>query len=233
MLFVNVSFFSVYSMTTKVQLKAQLRSANNGKAKNIRITGFIPAVIYGFNQASLNIKVKKHDFEKAFAIAGEFNLVDLSIDQDQPAKVIIKDVQRDGLTGGVIHIDFYQVDMTKKITAEIPFDFIGEAKAIKELGGTLVKNMVAVEVECLPGDLVSHIDIDISVLASFNQFIRLHDLILPRGITLAQETHEAVVGVVETKAEAEAPKPDEAAPAAGQEAPEKTGAEAKGASGKK
>ncbi|MBU0722163.1 50S ribosomal protein L25 [Patescibacteria group bacterium] len=205
-------------MTTKVQLNVQSRSESNGKAKNIRATGFIPAVIYGFGKDNKNIKVKKHDFEKVFAIAGEFNLVDLSIDQAQPVKVIIKDVQRDGLTDNVIHIDFYQVDMTKKIIAEIPLNFIGEAKAIKELGGTMVKNMDTVEVECLPGDLVSHIDVDISVLANFDQFIRLHDLVLSNGIVLAQETNEVVVGVVETKAEEQAPKSAEAVPSQGQEA---------------
>lgn len=211
-------------MTTKVQLNVQLRSHGNGTAKNIRSAGFIPAVIYGFGKASQNVKVKKHDFEKAFAVAGEFNLVDLSIGEAAPAKVIIKDVQRDGVTDAIIHIDFYQVDMTKKIITDIPLNFMGEAKAIKELGGTLVKNMAAVQVECLPGDLVNHIDVDISVLASFDQFIRLNDLVLPKGIALVQQTNEAVVGAVETKVEEEAPKPAEEAPAGDAE---KTGAEAK------
>jgi len=223
-------------MTTKVQLNAQLRSESNGKAKKIVTTGFIPAVVYGFGKANQNIMVKKHDFEKVFAIAGEFNLVDLSINEAQPAKVIIKDIQRDGLTDNVIHIDFYQVDMTKKITTEMPLNFIGESKAIKELGGTLVKNMDAVEVECLPGDLVSHIDVDISVLENFDQFIRLHDLVLPKGIVLAQKTNEAVVGVVEIKIEEEAPKPVEAVSAEGEASapvPEKTEAEVKAAPEKK
>lgn len=222
-------------MTTKVQLSAQARSESNGKAKKIRTAGFIPAVLYGFGKANQNIKVKKHDFEKAFEIAGEFNLVDLSINEAAPVKVIIKDVQRDGITDNIVHIDFYQVDMTKKITTEIPLNFVGEAKAVKELGGTLVKNMDTVEVECLPGDLVSHIDVDISILENFDQFIRLHDLILPQGIVLAQETNEAVVGVAETKIEEEAPKA-EAVPAEGQEAGEeenKADSEAKDASEKK
>ncbi|MBI2459716.1 MAG: 50S ribosomal protein L25 [Parcubacteria group bacterium] len=209
---------------TKVQLNAQVRSLSDGPAKSLRVAGFIPAVIYGFGKTNQNIKIKKHDFEKVFAIAGEFNLVDLSINQAPPAKVIIKDVQRHGLTDGVIHVDFYQVDMSKKITAQIPLNFIGEAKAVKELGGTLVRNMAAVEVECLPGDLVSHIDVDISVLANFDQFIRLHDLALPGGLALVQQTNEAVVGVVETKAEAEAPKPAEVVPTENQE-PEKTAPE--------
>jgi len=195
-------------MTTKVELQAQLRSEENGKAKDIRSAGFIPAVIYGYGVANKNIKVKKHDFEKVFATAGEFNLIDLTVDIGSSVKAIVKDVQRDGVTNGIIHVDFYQVDMANKITTEIPLNFIGETKAVKELGGTLVKNIDAVAVSCLPGDLVSHIDVDISTLENFDQFIRLHDLILPKGMTLAHETNEAVVGVVETKVE-EAPKPVE------------------------
>ncbi len=203
---------------TKVQLKALLIGEADGKAKKIRGTGFIPAVIYGSGLANKNIKVKKHDFEKAFQIAGEFNLVDLSIGAENPTKVIVKDVQRDGITDNIIHIDFYQVDMAKKIIAEIPLSFIGEAKAVKDLGGTLVKNMDTVQVSCLPGDLVSHIEVDISKLESFNQFIRLHDLIMPKGVELASATNEAVVGVVETKIEVEAPKPVEGAPVEGEAA---------------
>ncbi|MFH1255282.1 MAG: 50S ribosomal protein L25 [bacterium] len=202
-------------MTTNARLNAQPRDKSGDKAKNIVSSGFIPAVIYGFGAENQNIKVKKHDFEKVFAIAGEFNLVDLSIGEAAPSKVIIKDIQRDNISGGFIHIDFYKVDMAKKITTEIPLNFIGESKAVKELGGTLVKNMDSVEVECLPGDLVSHIDVDISKIEAFDQFIRLHDLILPNGVSLANETNEAVVGVVETKIEAEAPKPVEAVPAEG------------------
>lgn len=207
-------------MKTKVQLKAELRGQSDGKPNIIRASGFIPAVIYGSGAVNKSIKVKKHDFEKAFRIAGEFNLVDLSIDGEQEAKVIVKDVQRDGLTDQIIHIDFYQVDMTKKIFAEIPLSFVGEAKAVKDLGGTLVKNMDMVKVSCLPGDLVSQIEVDISKLEVFDQFIRLNDLALPTGIELASTTNEAVVGVVETKVEAEAPKveavPAEGAPVAGE-----------------
>lgn len=215
-------------MTTKVQLNAQLRNQSEGKPKIVRGLGFIPAVIYGFSVANKNIKVKRHDFAKAFKIAGESNLVDLSIDGGPAAKVIVKDIQRDGLTDNIIHIDFYQVDMTKKIQAEIPLNFVGEAKAVKDLGGTLVKNMDTVKVSCLPGDLVSQIEVDISKLENFDQFIRLNDLVLPKGVELASATNEAVVGAVETKIEVEAPKPAEnQAPAEGVPAAEDQGKEAK------
>ncbi|MDD4901259.1 MAG: 50S ribosomal protein L25 [Patescibacteria group bacterium] len=213
---------------TKVQLQAQLISEKDGKAQVIRKAGFIPAIMYGASAANKSIKVKKHDFAKAFKVAGEFNLVDLSVGQDKPVKVIVKDVQRDGLTDNVIHIDFYQVDMAKKILTEIPLHFVGESKAVKDLGGTLVKNMDTVKVSCLPGDLVSHIEVDISKLVEFDNFIRLHDLILPQGVELASATNEAVVGVVETKIEVEAPKPVEAAPVEGEAAAQEPGKEAKG-----
>lgn len=204
---------------TKVQLEAPARAEANGQAKKIIASGFIPAVVYGAGQANVNIKVKRHDFDKAFKLAGEFNLIDLVVTGGREIKVIVKEVQKDGLTDKIIHVDFYQVDMAKKITTEIPLNFIGEAKAIKDLGGTLVKNMDAVEVRCLPGDLVSQIDVDISNLDNFDQFIRLHDLTMPAGVELAQETNEAVIGVVETKVKVEAPALSEAAPVEGQVAP--------------
>jgi len=210
----------------KVQLEAQARAEANGKAKKIIASGFIPAVVYGSGKDNLSIKVKRHDFDKAFKLAGEFNLIDLAVDGGRETKVIVKEAQKDGLTDKIIHVDFYQVDMAKKITTEIPLNFVGEAKAVKDLGGTLVKNMDAVSVRCLPGDLASHIDVDSSNLDNFDQFIRLHDLTLPAGVELVQETNEAVIGVVETKVEVEAPAPVEAplggvegAPVEGQAAP--------------
>lgn len=211
---------------TKVQLQASLIDKAQTKAKAVRKTGFIPAVIYGSGAVNKRIKVKKHEFEKAFNVAGEFNLVDLTIDKEQPTKVIVKDVQRDILTDNIIHVDFYQVDMHKKITADIPLSFIGESKVVKDMGGTLVKNMDKVKINCLPGDLVSHIEIDISKLENFDQFIRLNDIALPKGIELASLTNEAVVGVVETKVEVEPVKAPEAAPAEGA-APAEAGKEEK------
>lgn len=195
-------------MTKSVKLVAQSRSEKNGKAKKIRINGFIPAVVYGSGHKNKNIKIKKIDFERAFELAGEFNLIDLIIDEKDPTKVIIKDVQKEIISDKVIHVDFYQVDMTKKITTEIPLNFIGEAKAVKELGGTLVKEMDSLKIKCLPSDLVSHIDVDLSVLNNYDDFIRLEDLKLPKGIELVSETNEMVANVIETRVEEEEKKPE-------------------------
>jgi len=186
---------------------------------------FIPGVLYGKGRANQNLKIKKTDFDKAFKSAGESNLIDLDYG-DGPVNVMVKDTQRDVLKNFFTHVDFYQVNMKEKITAEIPLHFIGEAKAIKELGGVLIKDMSILTVECLPGDLVDHLDVDISVLNTFDDAIRSNDLKLPNGLSLVHHTNEMIAAVREPKVEAE-PEPvvkaeaaaGEASPVAGTEAP--------------
>lgn len=166
---------------------------------------FIPGVIYGKGVENHNLKIKKVDFEKAFSKAGESNLISLDFGSG-PVKVLVKDTQRNALKNTFTHVDFYQVNMKEKITAEIPFHFIGEAKAIKELGGVLIKDMSHLEVECLPGDLVDHIDVDISVLNTYDDAIRINDIVLPSGIAATSHTNEMITAVREPKVEAE-PEP--------------------------
>ncbi len=181
---------------------------------------FMPVVLYGKGVKNQNLKIKRQDFEKLFAQAGESNLIDLDYGADK-VKVLIKDYQRDVLKGFFTHADFYQVNMKEKITTEIPLHFVGEAKAVKELGGALIKEINVLEVECLPNDLVDHIDVDISVLNTFADAIRINDLNLPAGIALKQHTNEVVAAVMEPKAEEEAAPAAEAetAPTGESEAP--------------
>jgi len=211
-----------------LKLTAQTRELKEKMAADL-----IPAVLYGKGVANHNLKVRRIDFEKLFAAAGESSLVDLEIG-GQSTKVLVKDLQRDVLKGFFTHIDFYQVNMKEKISTEIPLHFIGESKAVKELGGALIKEISAVEVECLPGDLVNHIDVDISVLSGFADSIRLSDLHLPTGLILTHHTNEVVAAVVEPKVEEEpvvaAP---EAAPEAGATPETEAGAKAEGGEAKK
>ena len=215
-------------MTKIIKLEASVRDEKNDLAKKIRKNGFIPAVIYGPKQANQNLKIKKLDFEKVFQQAGEFNLIDLQIDEQPPIKAIIKEVQKDIIKDQIIHADFYQVEMSKKIVTQIPLNFVGQSKAVKELGGTLVKNMDNIEVRCLPSDLISHIDIDVSKLDTFADLIRLADLKLPTGLELVSDTNEVVVMVSQPKAKEEKPAvavPAEVAAAAAAEtaaSPEQT-----------
>ncbi|MDD5291497.1 MAG: 50S ribosomal protein L25 [Patescibacteria group bacterium] len=203
-------------MTKGIKLEAISRTKENGKPNKIRSQNFIPAVLYGPSTESRNLKIKKIDFEKIFAQAGESSLIDLTISGEAPAKVLIKEVQKDPIKDAIIHVDLYQVDMNKEITTEIPLHFIGESEAVKELGAVLVKNIDSVEVECLPGDLVNHIDVDLSVLKNFHDAIKTNDLNLPAGMKLVNETNDIVVNVIEPKVEVEE-APAEEVPVEGEE----------------
>ncbi|MFA5886582.1 MAG: 50S ribosomal protein L25 [Patescibacteria group bacterium] len=198
----------------EIKLKAELRD----KKEKLGLD-FLPGVLYGKNFASQNLKLKKSDFDKVFARAGESNLVDLEIDS-KITKVLVKDTQRDIMKNYFIHVDFYKVDMKEKITTEIPLHFIGESKAVKELGGVLIKDLSVLEIECLPGDLIDHIDVDISLLKTFDDAIRINDLHLPPGITLVHHTNEMIAAIRETRIQEEvAPVEAAAAPVAETPAP--------------
>jgi len=190
-------------MTKQIKLQAKARTLEEGKASKIRNENFIPAVLYGPNIKSRNIKIKKLEFEKTFETAGESSLIDLEIDAEAPVKVLIKDTQVNPIKNQIIHADLYEVDMKKKITTEIPLHFMGEAPAVKELGAILVKDIDSLEVECLPGDLVSHIEVDLSVLKNFHDAIKTNDLKIPAGLKLVNETNDMVASVMEMKVEVE------------------------------
>lgn len=179
-------------------MNAQLREKNEKLSADS-----LAAVLYGKGVNNQSLKLKKTDFDKVFKVAGESNLITLNFGKED-IKVLVKDIQRDALKNFVTHVDFYQVNMKEKITTEIPLHFVGESKAIKELGGVLIKDIDAVEVECLPGDLVDHIDVNIAVLNTFEDAIRLDDLVLPKGLVLAHHhSNEVVAAVIEPKVEEE------------------------------
>ncbi|MCX6798287.1 MAG: 50S ribosomal protein L25 [Candidatus Falkowbacteria bacterium] len=186
----------------------------------------LPAVLYGKGRANANLKLKINDFIKIFKTAGESNLVELNIGTDAPVKVLIKDVQFELVKDLPRHVDFYQVNMKEKIRTEIPLHFIGESKAVKELGGVFLHEITEVEVECLPSDLSDHIDVDISVLNTYDDEIRMQDLKLPAGMKLVHDTNDIVAQVAEPKVEVEAPV-EVAAPVEAPKAEEKTEEETK------
>lgn len=182
---------------------------------------FIPAVLYGKDIESQSLKMRKTEFEKIFAGAGESNLIELNLD-GTTIKTLVKDIQRNVLNHSLTHADFYQVNMKEKVVAEIPLNFIGESKAVKELGAMLNKDLDNLEVECLPGDLVDHIDVDISILVAFDDAIRIGDLKLPAGVVATGEAEEMVASVkepmiIEEEPVVEAAPTGEVKPVAGDE----------------
>lgn len=180
-------------MQQTITLEAQKREVTGKKVKRLRLAGSIPATLYGHNVSAQTIAVDAKTFEKVYKQAGESTLVDLKIAEATPVKVLIQDVAKHYLTMKPIHADFYQVSMTEKLTADIPLKFVGEAPAVKELGGVLVKNLQELKVECLPQDLVHEIEIDLSALKAFGNTITVNSIKVPAGITVLNRAEEVIV----------------------------------------
>ncbi len=197
----------------KIQLKTEPRETNTRSAKALYRKGMIPANLYGHNVANVHLSLNQIEFEKALRKAGESTIIELQLPGGDSRNVLIQDVERHYLTTHPIHVDFYEVKMTEKLTATIAIEFTGEAPAVKVLGGTLVKVLNEVEVECLPGDLPHQFDVDISVLDNFDKQITVKDLIVSDKVEIKAEPDEVVATVQPPRdMEAElAPDVDEAA----------------------
>ncbi len=190
-------------MTKKIELNVATRKKEETNVKDIRNSGFVPGILYGSNTKNVSLKVRQVEIEKTFKQAGESALVDLQIDDKSTVKVIIKEVQFNPIRDIITHVDFYQVDMKKAIEVEIPFKFIGEAKAEKEQGALILKNMEAVSVKCLPGDLIESVEIDLSKLEKIGDAIRISDLKLPESYELLSGLGEPIVNATEHRIEEE------------------------------
>lgn len=179
-----------------ITLTAQSREVLGKATRRLRVGGQLPAVLYGHGLGARSVTLNRNEFLKVYRAAGESTLVEVAVDGTPPVKAIIQEVQRHPLTGQVAHVDLHQVRMTEKLHTDIPLTFSGEALAVKELGGVLVRNLSAIKVEALPSDLVHEITVDVSALRTFEDAIRVKDLQLPSGITVLEHAPEDVVALV-------------------------------------
>lgn len=197
----------------KIQLKTEARDTNVRTAKSLYKVGLIPAELYGHNVPNVHLSLNQIDFEKVFRKAGESTLIELQLPNGDMRNVLIQDVELHYLSSQPIHVDFYEVKMTEKLTATVAIEFVGESHAVKALGGTLVKALNEVEVECLPGDLPHQFDVDISVLDNFEKQILVKDLIVSDKVEIKADADEMVAAVQPPRVMEEelAPIVDEAA----------------------
>jgi len=152
--------------------------------EKIRKEGKLPGVIYRAGGESVSISIDPIKFAKLYKEAGESSLIDFKLDNKAEGKILIQEVQRDPLTDRAVHVDLKRVDMNKVLTAKVGLKYVGIAPAVKELGGILLKNLEEVEVKCLPKDLVSEINVDLAQLKTYEDAIKVGDLIMPEGITI-------------------------------------------------
>lgn len=184
-------------MTTEtLTLAVTAREAAGKDLNSSRKSGLIPAVLYGHGIAPKMYWVGAIEFGKIFRTVGESTIFSLSSGKGAGKNVLIHDVQIDPLSNRVSHVDFYEVHMNETLEAGVPLEFVGEAPAVRELGGIFVKTLEQVEVKCLPKDLPHSIVVDLSKLVTFDDQIKVSDLALGSGVEMLTEA-DTVLALVE------------------------------------
>lgn len=154
----------------------------------------VPGILYGPRiEKNIPLEINLKDFIKVYDEAGESSLVSLESSKS-PEKylVLINEIQRDPLNREIIHIDFYQPNLKEKVEVTIPLRFVGSPPAIKEFGGTLVKNILEVDVKALPQELPNEIKVNVDKLLTYGDTVTIADLEVSEGVDIMKEAEEIV-----------------------------------------
>jgi large subunit ribosomal protein L25 len=201
-------------------LEAQPREAGSkGHARRIRQGGKIPAVVYGAGKDSLSISVDPRVVSRILnSETGHNTIFDLTMSGEN-TKAMIVDWQYEPIKGKLLHIDLKRIALDKVLKVSVPIELIGEAAGVKQEGGIMEQMLREVEIECLPADIPSHIDADVSQL-TFGMVLRVSDLPQSDKIKFITDANQPVAHVTSVKEEVAATPDAAAADAAAPAEPE-------------
>ena len=202
-------------MSSQEVVEAQPRAeASRGKneARRVRAAGRIPGVLYGAKKATVAVTLDPTQITRILhSESGHNTIFDLQVGNEK-AKVMIVDWQHDPMYGKLLHIDLKRIAMDEKIRVNVPIHLTGEAEGVKQQGGILDQVLREVEVECLPGDIPSHINADITHLV-FGTVLRVSDLTHAGKLKFITDETQTVAHITSVKEEV-VPTPEAVAEAA-------------------
>jgi len=192
-------------------LEAQPReSGNKNQARRMRKDGRIPGVLYGASKESMPVSVDPRQVSRILhSETGHNTIFNLTVNGGERSKAMIVDWQYEPLKGKLLHIDVKRIAMDKALRVSVPIVLKGEAEGVKTQGGILEQILREVEVECLPADIPSHIDVDVSHLV-FGTVLRVSDLPRSEKLKFLSDANSPVAHVTAVKEEV-APTPEAAA----------------------
>jgi large subunit ribosomal protein L25 len=193
-----------------VKLEVFPRDAKES-TETLRKKGAVPAVFYGPKESATPISIDGRKLAHIWKEAGETTIITLT-GAGEDKDTLIKDVQKDPVTGTLLHADFYVLEKGKKITLNIPLEFVGAAPAEKA-GHVISKALHEIEIEVAPQELPQHLEVDLSSLENVGDHITAAQINLPASATLISGAEEIVASVtahIEEKEEVPAPAEGEA-----------------------
>jgi large subunit ribosomal protein L25 len=195
----------------KLELEVSKRDVTGKKVRFLRREGKTPAKIYGPGIDSMPVLVETKTMEQILGKAGETDLITLKLHGSKShPKVLIREVQRKPITDELLHIDFYQADLTQSIRVDVPLIFTGEAPIAKRKNVSIITMLDTINIEALPDHLPHDIEVDISVLEEVDQAVQVKDIKLGPELTVHTDPEQMVIRAVEARARAEEAPAEEA-----------------------
>jgi large subunit ribosomal protein L25 len=181
-----------------------LRETTGKKVKRLRREGVIPANIYGRGVESVSVQIPFAEARVMLNEHGRNTLIEVQVSGESgPRSVVVRDLDREPVSGAIQHIDFFQVDLTRKLQADIPVQLIGEAPATQTWEGILVHETDSITIEALPGDLPDHFELSVEGLTELDDQLTAEDLELPSGVELISELGTVLARIARPRLEVE------------------------------
>lgn len=181
-------------METIVQ-EVKDRTIVGRRVRALRKMGVTPANIFGPGLESRSIQAETADLEKTLSQAGGTHLITLKNPSDEDRKVLVKGIQRDTITGKLLHVDFHQVSLKDKVRVSVPLVFEGEAPATRRKELVFLENLSSIEVECLPTEIPGNISVDVSGMAEAGDSITVGQLSVDSRVTIISSPDDTVARV--------------------------------------
>lgn len=180
-------------------IEAEPRTITGKKVSQLRAKGLVPVTVYGSKVEPMSLQMPYRPLQVVLMKAGGTSLIDIKVNGDTHT-VLAREVQRDVLKGTILHADFLVVDAAVKITASIPVHLVGESPAVESRVGILLTGINSIQVSALPGSLMNHIEVDLSVLKEMGDTISVSDLDLGDDIEILDDPDEMVARVAQSSA---------------------------------
>ncbi|MFP4435702.1 MAG: 50S ribosomal protein L25 [Chloroflexaceae bacterium] len=187
-------------METKHMLDMQLREVVGKKVKRLRRQGLLPATVYGKGIGPFTVQLDERNFTKMYRDIGRTTLVELNIPGQPRQSAFVHDIQRHPVSRDILHADFYVVNLRERMTVEVPLALTGTSPVAERGDGVVNQVRSTVEVEALPSDMPSYINVDLSLLTTMDKMIHVGDLAGAVEYTITTDPEDLVVSLTPTRA---------------------------------
>jgi large subunit ribosomal protein L25 len=188
-------------MADEIQLDAQPRTIIGKQVKQLRRSGVVPIVLYGGHITSSPFQAEERQLRTVLSRAGHNRLIYLNLGDSTPRIVLAREVQREPITGRLLHVDLQEVSLTEKMTLDVPIALRGTSPAVTRGEGLMIHGLEGVSIRVLPTDLIPEIVVDVTVLKNVNDALYVSDLKVDQMIEILTDPEELIAKIIPVKEE--------------------------------